>query len=110
MKLISEEINQYCERYSQPDSNLLKELTEYTYNTEEVPQMVCGIQVGNILQGFIKSLTAKRVLEIGMFTGYSALKMAESLPEEGEIHTCELADNHVKTANSFFILLYWPNI
>jgi caffeoyl-CoA O-methyltransferase len=103
LKLISTEINQYCEENSQEDSELLKELTVYTYETEDVPQMVSGVQVGNVLQGFIKSINAKNVIEVGMFTGYSALKMAEILPEDGKVHTCELMEKHVKTAQSFFI-------
>ena len=45
---------------------------------------------------------AKKILEIGMFTGYSALKMAEVLPKNGQIDTCELGENHVKTAKHFF--------
>jgi len=58
--------------------------------------------VGNVLQGFIKAINAKNIIEVGMFTGYSALKMAEVLPEDGEVHTCELMEKHVKTAQSFF--------
>ena len=102
LKLVSTEINEYCEENSQGDSDLLQKLTEYTYKTEDLPQMVSGMQVGNVLQGFIKSISAKRVIEVGMFTGYSALKMAEVLPENGEVHTCELMKKHVKTAQSFF--------
>ena len=102
LKLISTEINRYCEKNSQGDSELLLELTAYTYETEDIPQMVSGVQVGNVLQGFIKSINAKNIIEVGMFTGYSALKMAEVLPEDGEVHTCELMEKHVKTAQSFF--------
>ena len=83
LKLISAEINQYCEENSQGDSELLRELTAYTYETEDIPQMISGVQVGNVLQGFIKSINTKNVIEVGMFTGYSALKMAEVLPEDG---------------------------
>jgi len=102
LKLLSTEINQYCEENSQGDSALLRELTAYTYETEDIPQMVSGVQVGNVLQGFITSINAKNIIEVGMFTGYSALKMAEVLPEDGEVHTCELMEKHVKTAQSFF--------
>ena len=47
-------------------------------------------------------INAKRIIEVGTFTGYSALQMAEALPSSGEIHTCELMEKHVKTAQSFF--------
>jgi caffeoyl-CoA O-methyltransferase len=102
LKMVSEEINQYCESNSMGDSALLKELTQFTYDTEDIPQMVSGEQVGNVLQGFIQMIGAERIIEVGMFTGYSALKMAEALPEHGEVHTCELMEKHVKTAQSFF--------
>ena len=64
--------------------------------------MICGLLVGSFLQSVILMIRAKRILEVGMFTGFSALKMAEVLPEGGKIHTCELMDKHVETAQSFF--------
>ena len=102
MKLISNEILNYCQQHSNEDSSLLKELIEYTHQTEDVPQMISGSHVGNFLQSLIKISKSKLVLEVGMFTGYSALKMAEALPHGGMIHTCELMDRHIKTATSFF--------
>ena len=99
---IPEDINEYCENNSSKDSDLLVELIAYTYDNEMIPQMISGAQVANVLLGFIKALDARRIIEVGMFTGYSALKMAEILPEDGEIHTLELMDKHIKTAESFF--------
>ena len=64
--------------------------------------MLCGSHVGGLLQMLIKITLAERRLEIGMFTGYSTLKMAEALPDNGEIHSCELMENHVKTAKGWF--------
>ena len=64
--------------------------------------MISGVQVGNFLQSLVMATGAKKILEIGMFTGYSALKMAEVLPKNGQIDTCELGENHVKTAKHFF--------
>ena len=102
MKFLSEDILQYCQNHSFEDSQLLKELIHYTYDTEDVPQMISGSHVGNFLQSLIKISKTKFILEIGMFTGYSALKMAEILPPGGMIHTCESIDRHIKTATSFF--------
>ena len=102
MHFISEDIEQYCKDYSIPDSDLLKELSKTTWETEEIPQMLCGSLVGGFLQILIKISGAKRVLEIGMFTGYSTLKMAEALPVDGEIHSCELMEKHVVTAKGWF--------
>ena len=80
MHLVSKDIEQYCKDYSLDDTNLLKELSNTTWQTEDKPQMLCGSLVGGLLQMLIKISGAKRVLEIGMFTGYSTLKMAEALP------------------------------
>ena len=92
----------YCRDHSQADSSLLMELINYTWENEEVPQMISGQLVGNFLKSLIKLLRAKRIVEVGTFTGYSALQMAEALPKDGEIHTCELMEKHAKTAQSFF--------
>ena len=102
MNLFSKEIEQYCLDQSQPDTGLLKALVNKTLKEEEIPQMLSGPLVGGLLQLLIKITGAKNILEIGMFTGYSTLKMAEALPEDGEIHTCELMEKHVKTAENWF--------
>ena len=96
------EILNYCEKNSVQDSQNLKDLIEYTYKNEPAPQMISGLQVGNFLQSLVMATNAKKILEIGMFTGYSALKMAEVLPNDGKIDTCELGENHIKTAKHFF--------
>jgi caffeoyl-CoA O-methyltransferase len=102
MHFVSEDIEQYCKDYSMGDSELLIELSKSTWDTEDKPQMLCGPLVGGLLQFLIKISGAKRVLEIGMFTGYSTLKMAETLPEDGEIHSCELIEKHILTAKGWF--------
>tara|TARA_Y100000588_G_C14281508_1_gene937696 strand:- start:21308 stop:21946 length:639 start_codon:yes stop_codon:yes gene_type:complete len=102
MKLISEDIEQYCKSFSLDDSEQLKELSKKTWATEDAPQMLCGSLVGGLLQFLVKISGAKHILEIGMFTGYSTLKMAEALPDDGEIHSCELRKKHVQTATSWF--------
>ena len=80
MKFNSEEIESYCKSYSLKDTSLLQELTKTTWNSEDIPQMLSGSLVGGLLQTLIRISGAVNVLEIGMFTGYSALKMAEVLP------------------------------
>ena len=92
----------YCRDHSQADSSLLMELINYTWENEDVPKMISGQLVGNFLKSLIKLLRAKRIVEVGTFTGYSALQMAEALSKDGEIHTCELMEKHAKTAQSFF--------
>ena len=102
MKFNSEEIESYCKSYSLKDTPLLQELTKTTWNSEDIPQMLSGSLVGGLLQTLIRISGAVNVLEIGMFTGYSALKMAEVLPQNGTLDTCELMDKHIKTATEWF--------
>ena len=102
MKFIPNQIEKFCEERSSKDSKLLRELTTYTKKNVEGSEMLCGSLVGSILQGIICMIQAKKVLEIGTYTGYSALKMIEVLPQDGTIDTCEIGDNHCKTARSFF--------
>ena len=102
MNFSFEEVEKYCKDFSFKDSPLLSELTESTWSSEDIPQMLSGSLVGGLLQTLIRLSRAVNILEIGMFTGYSALKMAEALPENGKIHTCELMDEHIKTASEWF--------
>ncbi len=102
MKLVSKEIEKYCEKISLHDNDLLKDLSRKTWDEEEIPQMLSGPLVSGLLYFLIKITRAKRVLEVGMFTGYSTLKIAEALPDDGEVYSCELMEKHVKTAKSWF--------
>ena len=97
-----DEILDYCRQHSKADSLLLSNLEKYTWENEDVPQMISGQLVGKFLQSIIIMINAKRIVEVGTFTGYSALQMAEKIPKDGEIHTCELMKKHVNTAQSFF--------
>ena len=98
---MNKEIHEYCETFSDNDSQILNDLKEYAYKNEKMYQMICGPLVGNFLALMIKILQPKNVLEIGTYLGYSSIKMAQELPEKGEIHTCELMEQHASTAQSF---------
>ena len=100
MKFIDEKIMKYCDNFSNRDSQILEELEEYTFKNKQLPQMISGNMVGNFLQFLIQSMSAKKILEVGTFTGYSAIKMAE-LDADCELHTCEAMGKHVKTATEF---------
>ena len=102
MNFSLEKIEKYCKDFSFKDSPLLSDLTESTWSSEKLPQMLSGSLVGGLLQTIIRISGAVNILEIGMFTGYSALKMAEALPENGKIHTCELMEKHINTASEWF--------
>ncbi len=96
------ELEKYCIEHSNPETELLAELKSFTYNNEPAPQMISDSIVCNTLVSIIKMINAQKILEIGMFTGYSSLFMAQDLPDSGEIHTCEVMDRHVKNASKFF--------
>ena len=107
---IDKNIYDYCANYSMKDNILLEELIDYTYANKEAPNMISGNMVGNFLYILSKSINAKNVLDVGMFTGYSALKLASSIPKDGEIHTFELAKNHINSAKHFFNKSPYNNI
>lgn len=98
----SNEIMSYCEQYTSPDSLLLQELSDETYKSEDIPQMVCGQLVGHLLNFLASISKAEKILEIGTFTGYSSLQMAEALPDSGRLFTCELLKKHIQTAQGWF--------
>ena len=100
--MIDNNINHYCEKHSDKENLLQKKIREYTYKNETYPQMISGILVGNFLCHLIKLCQAKRILEIGMFTGYSAASMVRALPSNGTIDTCEFMEQHIITAKKLF--------
>jgi len=99
---ITENIHGYCKEHTASDNKLLSEVEKYTWDNEDVPQMISGQMVGKFLQSIIRMIAAQKIVEVGTFTGYSALQMAEAIPLDGEIHTCELMKKHTETAQSFF--------
>ena len=103
-------IDEYCIKHSENEITLQKEIREYTFEHEKYPQMISGIMVGNFLCSLIRSINAKKILEVGMFTGYSAASMARALPSDGEIHTCEYMEEHIRTANKFFLKSKYKNM
>tara|TARA_Y100001970_G_scaffold293894_1_gene444364 strand:+ start:5802 stop:6428 length:627 start_codon:yes stop_codon:yes gene_type:complete len=95
-------LEKYCIEHSDKESELQKKIRKYTFDNERYPQMMSGSIVGNILFTLIKTINAKKILEIGMFTGYSAAAMVKALPNDGELHTCEYMEEHIQTAKKYF--------
>lgn len=102
MNFIKAEIEEYARQATTPESDLVRELVSVSKENLEYVDMISGRVVGRLLAMLIKISGAKRVLEIGTFSGYSALNMAEALPEEGELITCEYNERYEKLARSFF--------
>ncbi len=101
-ELVSAEIEAYAQAHSMPESDLCQALREETFRRMEFPQMVVGPLEGAFLKVMTQIVGAKRVLEVGMFTGYSALCFAEALPADGTILTCEIDDESAALARTYF--------
>ena len=100
--IIPRKIEEYCLRHTTMRDKLLRELEKYTQRYCADAQMLIGPHEGALLAMLVRLTGARRVLEIGTFTGYSALCMAEALPAKGKITTCELKPEHADIARSFF--------
>jgi caffeoyl-CoA O-methyltransferase len=99
--IVSEEIEQYAEAHTTPSSELLRRLAEETKATLERPQMLTGTIEGRLLEFLVFATQAERVLELGTYSGYSAVSMAAALPEGGHIHTCEVDEQHAAVAQRY---------
>lgn len=95
-------MEQYIEQMSSPEEPLHKELERETYLRVLNPRMISGHIQGRLMEMIVRMLRPQRILEIGTFTGYSALCMAAGLPEGGIIDTCEVDDELEMMILSFF--------
>jgi caffeoyl-CoA O-methyltransferase len=102
LTLVKPEIDEYVVAKSEPVPALLAELEEETKRTMPLAIMLTGALEGRFLKMMVALTGARRVLEIGMFTGYSALSMAEGLPEGGELITCEIDPKAIAVAQRYF--------
>jgi caffeoyl-CoA O-methyltransferase len=102
LTLVPEAIEEYATALTEPVAPLFEQLREETYSKMELPQMQVGPLEGSFLRLLVRLSRAKRVLEIGMFTGYSALMMAEGLPEDGELITCDINPKAEEVARRYF--------
>jgi caffeoyl-CoA O-methyltransferase len=100
--LSTEAIDAYVDAHTTPLEPLLAELHEETYGEMSSPQMIAGPVLGQLLRFLVGLVAPQVVVEIGTFTGYSALAMAGGLPEGGRIVTCELSSERADFARSWF--------
>ena len=101
-KLVPADIEAYAQAHSMPESDLCRALREETQRRMESPQMIVGPLEGAFLKMMTQVVQATSVLEIGMFTGYSALCFAEALPADGTVITCEVDDESAALARRYF--------
>jgi predicted O-methyltransferase YrrM len=102
LDIIHTSIQQYAEQHSSPEDELLKEINEFTMAHHQEHHMLSGHVQGKLLEMISCMIRPKRILEIGTFTGYSALCLAKGLTEDGQLHTIEFREPDAKIARSFF--------
>ena len=103
MQIVPAELERYAEQHTTPLPPLLDELIEETKERfGAMAVMLTGQLEGQYLQMLVAATGAKRVLEIGTFTGFSALMMAGGIPDDGEVVTLELSHEHAEFALSYF--------
>lgn len=101
MAIIDPAVEQYAHERTRPESDILRELADETRRTRQDAGMLTGRLEGRLLQFLAGLVNAKLVLEIGMFTGYSALSMAEALPDDGKVITCDVDPEVAAVAKRF---------
>ena len=102
MELVNTAAEEYAESFSSPEGALLRALNLHTTQTHPHAHMLSGHVQGTFLSLLSKLLQPERILEIGTFTGYSALCMAKGLKHNGVLHTIELREEDAATARSYF--------
>jgi caffeoyl-CoA O-methyltransferase len=99
--IVREEIERYAEEHTTPPTELLAALAEETRATLQAPQMLTGTIEGRFLELLVLASGARRVLDLGTYSGYSALSMAAGLPDGGRIDTCEVNERHAAVARRY---------
>lgn len=100
--LIDAKLEAYAIEHTSEETELLRRLARETEETMKSPQMLTGRIEGTLLRLLVRMLGAKRVLEIGTFTGYGTLSMAAALPDDGRIITCEVDPKAEAVARRYF--------
>ena len=101
-RFIDEAVENFAHDHTKEESDLFRRLREETYREMKYPQMQVGRIEGRFLKMLVRLTGARRVLEIGMFTGYSALMMAEGLADDGRIITCDVDPKAEAIARKYF--------
>ncbi|MFL2622950.1 MAG: O-methyltransferase [Flavobacteriaceae bacterium] len=104
MHFISDELDDYVVQHSEKEPELLKALTRETYQKVLQPRMLSGHYQGRVLSLLSKLINPKTILELGTFTGYSALCLAEGLQKDGVLHTIDHNEELVTFQRRYFDL------
>jgi caffeoyl-CoA O-methyltransferase len=99
--IVRDEIERYAEEHTTAPTELLAALAEETRASLRSPQMLTGTIEGRFLEMLVWASGARRVLELGTYSGYSSLSMAAALPQGGRIDTCEIDEEHAEVARRY---------
>lgn len=102
MELVSTKAESYAASFTSPLDTLLQELHDHTLAQHPQAHMLSGAVQGKFLEFFSTAIAPSKILEVGTFTGFSALCLAKGLKAGGEIHTIEIREEDARTAASFF--------
>jgi len=102
MHFIPKELDDYVVYHSEDEPKLLQELTRETYQKILQPRMLSGHYQGRLLSMISKLIHPENILEIGTYTGYSALCLAEGLTDDGELHTIDINEELVDFQRTYF--------
>lgn len=102
LTLFEHGIEEYARAKTSTDGPLLQELARETEESMPLPEMLTGKLEGRFLKLVAQAVNARRILEVGMYTGYSALSLAEALPDGGELVTCDIDPEAIAFARRYF--------
>lgn len=109
MHFISQELENYIEQHSQKEPELLAALDKETYQKILLPRMLSGHFQGRVLSMLSKLIRPVTILEIGTYTGYSALCLCEGMQEKGVLHTIDIKEELVDFQRKYFDKSPWGN-
>jgi caffeoyl-CoA O-methyltransferase len=99
--IVESSVEEYAEAHSSPDGELFERLAAETREKSSAPQMMVGRVEGQFLGSLVRSTGAKRILELGTFTGYSSISMALALPDDGRLITCDVDPETTEIARRY---------
>ncbi|MBC5993092.1 O-methyltransferase [Pontibacter cellulosilyticus] len=102
MEFIDEDLQRYAEEHTSPESELLHKVNRQTHLSVMKPRMLSGHMQGRLLAMFSHMIKPKQVLEVGTYTGYSALCLAEGLQESGTLHTIDINEELEDRVRGYF--------
>ena len=102
MDFLPEKIDAYVVAHSQPEPELLQQLTRETWQKVLAPRMLSGHLQGRVLSMLSKLIRPKNILEIGTYTGYSALCLAEGMQNDGALHTIDVNEELYDLQRKYF--------